>query len=171
MSEIITSKQDASQVLRLAFDDGSQSLRVSGGSIPGSMEVNQLDGTKLHVTVDTSALPAGAATSAKQDTEITALNNIVTTSGETATNTMVANTTLSTIATNTSGKATEVTLGAFSTKTASGMVTVKFDEQIISYVGLTDDISSIVYKLASVTVATQSLSYDGQGRLSSVVLS
>lgn len=154
---MIVSKQDANQVLRLAYDDASQSLRITGSSIPGSMTVDQADGSLLHVTVDASALPTGAATEAKQDDQIAQLADI---------QTAVEN-----IDTNTQGKATEATLSTFSSKTASGMVTVPFDEQVIAYVGLTADIDTVTYKNVGVTVATVSLSYDGQGRLTGVVRS
>ena len=51
------------------------------------------------------------------------------------------------------------------------LVPVNFDELVISYVGATTDISSVVYKLASATVATVTLSYDGSNRLIGVVRS
>jgi hypothetical protein len=51
------------------------------------------------------------------------------------------------------------------------LVPVNFDELVISYVGATTDISSVVYKLASSTVATVTLSYDGSNRLIGVVRS
>lgn len=51
------------------------------------------------------------------------------------------------------------------------LVPVNFDELVISYVGATTDISSVVYKLASATVATITLSYDGSNRLIGVVRS
>lgn len=131
---MITSKQDANQVLKLAFDDATQSLRITGSSIPGSMTVDQTDGSKLHVTVDSSALPTGAATEAKQDGQISALDSLA-------------------------------------VKSASGMVTVPFDEQVITYVGATTDVNQVIYKNARVTVATVTLSYDGNGRLTGVVRS
>ncbi len=168
MSNIIVSKQDANQVLRLAYDDATKSLRTTGSAL-AEQTVVQPDGTKLHVTVDASVLPTGAATEAKQDDAITELQNVVTnqadqtasltniqtTSGETATNTLV----------------TANTLNSFSAKTASGMVTVPFDEQTIAYVGATSDIDSVTYKNGGVTVATVTLSYDGQNRLTGVVRS
>lgn len=54
---------------------------------------------------------------------------------------------------------------AFSNKTASSPVTVPFDERVISYVGATQRIDTVIYKLAGVTVATQTLNYDGSDRL------
>lgn len=51
------------------------------------------------------------------------------------------------------------------------LVPVNFDELVISYVGATTDISTVVYKLATATVATVTLSYDGSNRLIGVVRS
>jgi hypothetical protein len=51
------------------------------------------------------------------------------------------------------------------------LVPVNFDELVISYVGATTDISTVVYKLATATVATVTLSYDGSNRLTGVVRS
>lgn len=67
------------------------------------------------------------------------------------------------------GAATEATLSAFSTKSQAGLVPEAFDEQVITYVGATDRISTVVYKLATVTVATLTMSYDGSDRLDGVV--
>lgn len=157
MADIIVSKQDAAQVLRLAFDDSTSSLRVTGSATPGSMTVDQADGSLLHVTVDASALPTGAATEVKQDDQIAQLADI---------QTAVEN-----IDTNTQGKATEATLSSFSSKTASGMVTVPFDEQVIAYVGATTDVDTVTYKNLGATVAVVTLTYDGQQRLTGVVRS
>jgi hypothetical protein len=67
------------------------------------------------------------------------------------------------------GAATEATLSAFSSKSASSAVTVPFDEQVITYVGATTRIDTVVYKLAGSTVATLTMSYDGSDRLVGVV--
>lgn len=180
MSEIITSKQDANQVLRLAYDDATQSLRTTGSGGPTTVTAEQPDGSLLHTTVDQSALPDGAATEAKQDDQITALNNIVTTSGETATNTLASSSTLTDIKTNTTGLATETTLAgvatettlsALSSKVPSGLVNVPFDEMVVDYVlsgNGVGEIQTVTYKLATATVATVSLSYDVQNRLTGV---
>lgn len=72
---IITSKQDASQVLRLAFDDATQAIRTTASAL-AEQTVVQPDGDLLHATIDASALPTGAATSAKQDTGNTSLGSI-----------------------------------------------------------------------------------------------
>ena len=58
---------------------------------------------------------------------------------------------------------------AFSDKTAAGLVTVPYDEYVIAYVGATTDIASVTYKLASSTVATLTMTYDGSNRLVDLV--
>jgi hypothetical protein len=69
------------------------------------------------------------------------------------------------------GAATEATLSSFSGKSSSALVTVPFDEIVTTYVGATTDISTVVYKNASATVATLTMSYDGSNRLIGVVRS
>jgi len=49
------------------------------------------------------------------------------------------------------------------------LVPVGYDEHVITYVGATTDIATVVYKLATVTVATVTLTYDGSNRLIGVV--
>jgi hypothetical protein len=130
---IIVSKQDAAQVLRLAFDDATQSIRTSGSATAEQIVV-QPDGSQLHVTVDESALPVGAATEAKQDTQI-------------------------------------ATLDVLSDKTASALVTVPFDSVATTYVASGNgvgEIETVVYKLGATVVATLTLSYDSQNRLTLV---
>lgn len=83
---IIVSKQDANQVLRLAFDDTTQALRTTQSAL-AEQTVVQPDGSKLHVTVDSSALPTGAATEAKQDDANATLANIETYTSNTDTST------------------------------------------------------------------------------------
>ena len=67
------------------------------------------------------------------------------------------------------GAATQATLNTLTTKSASAFVTVAFDETIITYVGATDRINTITYRLAASTVATLTMSYDGSNRLTGVV--
>jgi hypothetical protein len=50
-------------------------------------------------------------------------------------------------------------------------VAVAHDEVVVTYVGATTLISTVVYKLATVTVATLTFSYDGSNRLIGVVRS
>jgi hypothetical protein len=79
------------------------------------------------------------------------------------------------------GAATEATLAAaaadiaaLNVRTAGSLVPEAFDEQVITYVlagnGI-GEISTVVYKLATVTVATLTMSYDANDKLSGVVRS
>ena len=62
--------------------------------------------------------------------------------------------------------------GAIGTvRVTNQLIPVNFDELVVSYVGATTDISTVVYKLATATVATVTLSYDGSNRLTGVVRS
>lgn len=76
------------------------------------------------------------------------------------------------------GGATEVTLEAVLTqveeinaKVSGSLTPVEFDETVITYVGATTKIDTVVYKLATVTVKTLTMSYDGSDRLTGVVAS
>lgn len=72
------------------------------------------------------------------------------------------------------GAATQTTLLAFSNKSAGALVPEAFDYQAITYVGITTDINTVVYKLGGAggaTVATLTMAYDGSNRLSSVTRS
>lgn len=71
------------------------------------------------------------------------------------------------------GAATEATLSAFSSKTAGADITVPFDATVISYVGITDDVDTILYKtggVAGTTVKTKTFVYDGQSRIINIVV-
>jgi hypothetical protein len=168
---MIVSKQDANQVLKLAFDDASQSLRITGSSIPGSMTVDQADGSLLHVTVDASALPAGAATEAKQDDQIAQLADIQTAVENTASNgaTSANQTTTLTSLANLLAE-----LSAFADKSKSSDVTEAHDYKAFTYVAAGNgvgQVETITYKLggaAGTTVALQTLTYDAQNRVTSV---
>ena len=73
-----------------------------------------------------------------------------------------------------SGAATQATLLAFSNKSAGSLVPEAFDYQAITYVGVTTDISTVVYKTGGsggTTVATLTMGYDGSNRLTSVTRS
>jgi hypothetical protein len=90
----------------------------AGNTIPGKVDGSQ----NLRVAVQSSALPTGAATETTQ---------------------LDVKADLDTISSNTGSISSA--LGAFSAKTAAGLVPEKFDEQVINYVGATDAISSVVY--------------------------
>lgn len=79
------------------------------------------------------------------------------------------------------GGATEVTLQdvltevtALNTRMAGSLAPVAFDELVMTYVTVGNgigEIETVTYKLASTTVKTLTLSYDGSNRLSGVVAS
>lgn len=116
-----------------------------GGSTlaPGSataanqvLEIAQLTAINSNTT--------GLATEAKQDDEITAINQV------------------------------DTDLLAFSAKTASALVSDPFDYQDITYVGATTDIDQVIYKTggaAGTIIATLTMGYDGSNRLTSVTRS
>lgn len=51
----------------------------------------------------------------------------------------------------------------------SSLINVPHDEVVLTYVGATTDIATVVAKLASVTVVTLTFTYDGSNRLVGVV--
>lgn len=88
----------------------------------------------VHSIVDSSALPSGASTAARQDT----LNNAVL------------------------------------ARLTGSFVPAAYDEVVLTYIPSgagVGQIGTAVYKLASATVKTLTLSYDGSDRLSGVVAS
>lgn len=69
------------------------------------------------------------------------------------------------------GVATETTLAAFSAKSAGSDVIPRYDYRALTYVGATDKINTITYKLGGSggsTVATQTFGYDGSDRITSI---
>jgi hypothetical protein len=60
---------------------------------------------------------------------------------------------------------------AILSRVSGSLSNVDHDEVAITYVGSTDDISTVVMKKATVTVGTLTMGYDGNGRLTSVVRS
>lgn len=109
--------------------------------VSGPLTDAQLRASPVPVSAASLPLPTGAATEAKQDAQITQ-------------ETSSAN-----------------SLTALNARLASGLVPEAFDEQVITYVGATDRINTVEYKLATVTVATLTMSYDGSNRLTGVVKS
>jgi hypothetical protein len=69
------------------------------------------------------------------------------------------------------GASTSALQTALNNKTAAGLVVSEHDEIVTTYVGATTRINTVVYKLATVTVATLTMSYDGSDRLVGVVRS
>jgi hypothetical protein len=73
-----------------------------------------------------------------------------------------------TAALQTTGNSAITTLSA---KTGASMVAVAHDEVVVTYVGSSNRISTVTYKLATATVATLTFAYDGSDRLTGVVRS
>jgi hypothetical protein len=61
------------------------------------------------------------------------------------------------------------TLTALSAKSAGALVPFAHDEIVNTYVGVTSRIATSVYKLAGVTVATVTYTYDGSNRLTNIL--
>lgn len=125
-----------------------------------SVSVNiSTDQLPLSVAVSSSALPSGAAT------EATLATIASQTSG------LAQESTLGTIASQTAGLATEATLAS---RLSGSLVPAAYDEIDLTYIPSgpgTGQIGTAVYKLATVTIKTLTLTYDGSDRLSSVVAS
>jgi hypothetical protein len=152
--------------------DASGNLLVSIGAAPVGA---------LHVIVDSSALPTGASTSALQTTGNTSLASIdtkltspITVTGPLTDAQLRATPVPVSGTVSVSGVATEATLAALSAKTAGALVPQAFNEIALTYiVGGNGDgqIGTAVYKLATVTVRTLTLTYDDSNRLIDVVAS
>lgn len=130
------------------------------------------------VTITSSVLPTGASTSALQTDGNASLSSIdskltsplVVTGPLTDTQLRAAAVPVSAASLPLpAGASTEVTLAALVAKSAASLVPNAFDEQVITYVGITSDIDTVTYRLANTTVAVLALSYDGQNRLVGVV--
>ena len=130
---------------------------------------NQTNGSQT-TQVSSSALPAGAATSANQATEISDLGSIVTNTTGLATQS-----TLAEIATDTDNLATILanqTNGTQKALNTAQLVPVAFDTIQVTAVDGSDRPTTILYKtggLAGTTVATLTIVYDGSGNFQSVV--
>ncbi len=210
----IPTQKDADQVLRYAFDDDNNAIRVDavinnpangvpgqpappdatqvGGVDPsGNLQALHLDnagnllvslaaepGAPVHVIVDSSALPTGAATEAKQDDQITQETAIATSVASLDSKTVTVDTDNVTVvatalapdaSTETTALAIKADLDDLNARLAGGFVPALFDEADIAYVGASTDIDTVTYKLAGSTVAVLTMTYDGSDRLTKVV--
>ena len=154
------------------------------GSV-ASIDSNIIHADTDNVTVVSSSLPTGAATAANQATEIASLASIdskltspITVTGP-LTDTQLRASAVPVSAASLplpTGAATEATslaikadLDDLNARLAGGFVPAQFDETVITYVGVSTDIDTVVYKLSGATVATLTMSYDGSDRLIGVV--
>lgn len=139
-------------------------------SVTGPLTDVQLRASAVPVSVASVPLPTGAATAAKQDTGNTSLASI----DSKLTNPLPISGTVTANAgtnLNTSALNLQATQLVFSNKSASAFINSPFDETVITYVGATTNISTVVYKLATVVVNTLTMTYDGSNRLIDVVKS
>jgi hypothetical protein len=183
------------------LDANLSTLATSAAQATGNASLSSLDGKTVHVdtgnvTVSSSALPTGAATSANQATEIADLNSIVTNTTGLATQATLAEIAtdtdnLATIVTNTTGLATQATLAEIATDTdnlatilanqtngtqkalnIAALVPVAYDTIQVTVVDGSDRPTTILYKtggLGGAPVATLTIVYDGSGNFQSVV--
>ena len=107
------------------------------------------------------------------------LANVDSSTSSTVTELQTANSNLASIDSNTSSSYAELqavnsTLSNIDLRMAGSLVPTAFDEIVLTYVAAGNGVGEIetaVYKLASSTVATLTLSYDSNNRLSGVVKS
>jgi|SRR5665213_1729 len=128
----------------------------------GALIVTPETGSVQHVIVDSSALPTGAATSANQVTAEATLTAIEANQTNGTQETQIVGTVpLPTGAATVAQQILQTSdLDALNARLPGGLVPVHFDENVLTYVGTTTQISTVVYKLASVTVKTLTLTYD-----------
>lgn len=123
----------------------TSSTEVGGIGADGNLHALSTDNSGvLNVNTTSSVLPTGAATAANQTTEISRLTDI------------------------------DTAVTALNVRTAGSLVPLAYNEIDLTYVVSGNGIGQIataIYKLASSTVATLTMSYDASNNLSSVVKS
>ncbi len=129
-----------SQATLVAGENPSGDLQPLQTNAAGALITSPDPAGVQHVIVDSSALPAGAATEA----------------------TLATRASEATLAT----RVSEATIAA---RLTGSLTPVAYDQLTITYVGATTDIDTIVYRLAGNVVRTVTLSYDGSDRLDDVV--
>ena len=137
---------------------------VSGTVVTGGLTDAQLRASAI--TVDASSFTQPVSGTFFQATQPVSGTFFQATQPVSGTVTVNAGTNL-----NTSGLNLEVTQVAFSAKSMSALINNPFDEVVITYVGATTNIATVVYKLAAATVNTLTMTYDGSNRLIDVVKS
>lgn len=190
---------DPGQIIKRVYDEVNDSLRIEGSITineeaigtpgqPAPAEVKMAGGVDgngdaqalhtdtsgdLQVDVLSSALPAGAATEATLSSlngkvvhvdtgNVTVISSVLPTGAATEATQLNVETAVNDV---------EAAVNTLAAKSAAALVPEAFDEQVIAYVGATQDIQTVTYKLASATVATITLSYDGSNRLTGIVKS
>lgn len=143
-------------------------------AVTGPLTDAQLRATPVPVSISSGISNPLPVTDAAAEASLAAINGKLNSLGQkTSANSVpvVLASDQSTVPTSTTNGATQATLLAFSNKSASAFVNVPFDETVLTYVGATTRIATVVYKLATVTVQTLTLSYDGSDRLVDVLKS
>lgn len=141
---------------------------IDSTTIASNTELTTANGTLTSISGSTgdtvTELQTANATLNNLATEAT-LSTVVTNTGNTVSELQLANISLLN---------TETAVSELNARTAGSLTPVEFDEQVITYVlagnGI-GEISTVEYKLATVTVALLTMSYDANDRLSGVVRS
>lgn len=189
-STLVAGKDGSGNQVPVSVDSsGDVNVNVVSSTLPtgGATAANQvieishlanIDTNTIHVdtnnvTVVSSTLPTGAATSANQTTEIGHLASIDTSVASIDSKTVHVDTGNVTVVASAlpSGAATEATIAA---RLSGSLVPAAYDEIDLTYIIAgpgTGQIGTAIYKLATVTIKTLTLTYDGSDRLSSVVAS
>lgn len=137
------------------------------------VDIASASGAPIDVDVVSSVLPTGAATEATLATRATEAT-LATRASEATLATRASEATLATRASEATlaTRASEATLSAqsavISARLSGSLVPAAYDEVVLTYTG--DNVTTAVYKLATVTVKTLTLAYTGD-RLDSVVAS
>lgn len=161
----------------------SGEIIVGSSTLPAgaATEAKQDVGNASLSSIDTKL--SSQATAANQTTAIAELTSINTDTTSLDSKTVVVDTDNVTVVSSVlpTGASTEAkqdstiaAITAFSDKTAGSLVPEAFDYQLITYVGATTDIDTVVYKsggAGGTTVATLTMGYDGSNRLSTVTRS
>lgn len=173
-----TSANQSTEIASLASIDSKLTSPIT---VTGPLTDAQLRATPVPVSISsgiTNPLPvtdaAAEASLASIDTKLTAplaVTGPLTDTQLRATPVPISGTVIANAGTNlnTSALNLEATQSAFSAKSASAFINVPFDEIVITYVGATTRIDTVVYKLATVTQNTLTMTYDGSNRLIDVV--
>lgn len=173
-----TAANQATEIASLASIDGKLTSPLT---VTGPLTNTQLRATPVPVSISsgiTNPLPvtdaAAEASLASIDSKLTSpitVTGPLTDTQLRATPVPISGTVTANAGTNlnTSALSLQSTQLVFSNKSASAFINSPFDEAVITYVGATTNIATVVYKLATVTVNTLTLTYDGSNRLIDVV--
>jgi len=174
---VVTTSPDAIKFLKDAvITDVTEVTATPASNIPLPTKVMKADGTLVDFSTETTLSAVNAKLPALVSGRVPVDGSGVTQPVSAASLPLptgaATEATLLDVETNTLDTKTAVI--ALSQKTASALVPEPFDYIIITYVGATTDIDTVVYKLGGAggtLVATLTLGYDGSNRLSTVTRS